>query len=124
MTGPVGIRWIPGSPTICAGARIDILPDVESYDRVGMLLETKLHAPASKRTTVPRPRLTRILDKALTARLALVSAPPGFGKSTLVTDWLLEGSRGWSAAWLSLEARSEERRVGKEGGWWWWRCDQ
>ena len=70
----------------------------------GDLLETKLHAPVTKRLQVPRPRLMAMLEKATASRLTLVSAPPGFGKSTLLADWLGAPGRAFSAAWLSLDA--------------------
>ena len=65
------------------------------------LLTTKLHVPLPCQTLVPRPRLTTILSKALTRRLTLVSAPAGYGKTTLVSNWLHETDV--PAAWLSLD---------------------
>ncbi len=65
------------------------------------LLTTKLHIPQPGVDLVPRPRLYEHLDEGLTRKLTLVSAPAGFGKSTLVTEWLSE--RGRPAAWLSLD---------------------
>ena len=66
------------------------------------LLTTKLHIPQAAREFVPRPHLTARLDEGLKRKLTLVSAPAGFGKSTLVADWLAES--GLSAAWPSLDA--------------------
>jgi LuxR family maltose regulon positive regulatory protein len=56
---------------------------------------------------VPRPRLRERLQQGLAAKLMLVSAPAGFGKTTLIVDWMAAvaaapGS-GVSAAWLSLD---------------------
>ena len=65
------------------------------------LLTTKLYIPQHIVDLVPRPQLYERLDEGLTRKLTLVSAPTGFGKSTLVTGWLSE--RGLSAAWLSLD---------------------
>ena len=50
-----------------------------------------------------RPRLSALLDQALedSARLTLVSAPPGYGKTVTVTGWL--ASQGLACAWLSLD---------------------
>jgi LuxR family maltose regulon positive regulatory protein len=68
---------------------------------VDQLLTTKLYIPQLGVDLVPRPHLYERLDEGLTRKLTLVSAPTGFGKSTLVTGWLSE--RGQPAAWLSLD---------------------
>ena len=65
------------------------------------LLTTKLYIPQLTLDLVPRPHLYERLDEGLTRKLTLVSAPTGFGKSTLVTGWLSE--RDQPAAWLSLD---------------------
>jgi len=69
--------------------------------KVDQLLTTKLHIPQLSVDLVPRPHLYKRLDEGLTRKLTLVSAPTGFGKSTLVTGWLSE--RDHSVAWLSLD---------------------
>ncbi len=65
------------------------------------LLATKLHVPPPCQILVHRPRLTTELSKTLTSSLTLVSAPAGYGKSTLVSSWLRE--TGIPSAWLSLD---------------------
>ena len=71
------------------------------------LLETKLYVPRSRRGLVPRPRLIERLDRGSALKLMLVSAPAGFGKTTLLTEWLAAGPAGPAgerlAAWLSLD---------------------
>ncbi len=67
------------------------------------LLATKLYIPPLRRDFVPRPRLLARLDEGLERRLVLVSAPAGFGKTTLLSEWLLTGDVP-SVAWLSLDA--------------------
>ena len=53
---------------------------------------------------MPRPRLCGRLDRGTGLKLTLVSAPAGFGKTTLVTEWLAAGPGGGRrAAWLSLD---------------------
>ena len=52
------------------------------------LLETKLYVPRSRRGLVLRPRLSERLDRGTASKLVLVSAPAGFGKTTLLTEWL------------------------------------
>src|SRR5512136_2945620 len=65
------------------------------------LLSTKLYIPLSREALVARPRLTTILSNSLTKGFTLVSAPAGYGKTTLVSSWLRE--TGIPSAWLSLE---------------------
>jgi LuxR family transcriptional regulator, maltose regulon positive regulatory protein len=67
----------------------------------GILLGTKLYVPRAARRSVARARLTAALDRGADARLVLMSAPPGFGKTTLLGEWLAAGDR--QAAWLSLD---------------------
>src|SRR5215213_7889810 len=73
-------------------------------DNAGSLLETKLYVPRRRRGAVPRPRLSARLEQGAEAKLTLVSAPAGFGKSTLLAEWLAAAPAGArSAAWLSLD---------------------
>jgi LuxR family transcriptional regulator, maltose regulon positive regulatory protein len=67
------------------------------------ILATKLCIPPTRPGTVRRPRLVERLDDALAAGtgLTLVSAPAGFGKSTLVAAWA--AGCGRPVAWLSLD---------------------
>ena len=67
------------------------------------ILATKLYIPPSRRRVVLRPRLVERLNEGLAAgnRLTLVSAPAGFGKTTLVGEWV--AGCGRPAAWLSLD---------------------
>ncbi len=71
------------------------------------LLETKFYLPRPRAGSVPRPRLSERLDDATATKLVLVSAPAGFGKTTLLAEWLAAGpaaeADGRSAAWLSLD---------------------
>ena len=73
------------------------------------LLDTKLYVPRSRRGLVPRPRLSERLDRGAASRLMLVSAPAGFGKTTLLAEWLTAATAdGWSSAWLSLDQRDND----------------
>lgn len=65
------------------------------------LLQTKLYAPLSHSNLVRRPRLIEKLTEGSTSRLTLISAPAGFGKTTLVSEWLAQGQQG--AGWLALD---------------------
>jgi LuxR family maltose regulon positive regulatory protein len=53
---------------------------------------------------VPRRRLTQRLERGAAARLLIVSAPAGFGKTTLLTEWLTTEQAGRRVAWLALDA--------------------
>jgi LuxR family transcriptional regulator, maltose regulon positive regulatory protein len=65
------------------------------------LVRTKLYLPSGRHHLVDRPRLTARLNESLTRPLTLLSAPPGFGKTTLLREWLVQvGAR---AAWLMLD---------------------
>ncbi|HWM15766.1 MAG TPA: LuxR C-terminal-related transcriptional regulator [Microbacterium sp.] len=71
----------------------------------GPLLTTKLHVPTRRPASVPRPRLIDRLSRP--ARLILVAAPAGFGKTSMLTEWL--ASRDDSrVAWLSLDERDND----------------
>ena len=71
------------------------------------LLETKFYVPRSRRGLVPRLRLSQRMDRAVASKLTLVSAPAGFGKTTMLAEWLVTGppapTSERSAAWLSLD---------------------
>ena len=66
-----------------------------------------MYVPRSRRGLVPRPRLSERLDRGIASKVMLVSAPAGFGKTTLLTEWLAAGPAAPAdqrvAAWLSLD---------------------
>jgi LuxR family maltose regulon positive regulatory protein len=78
------------------------------------LLQTKLHIPLTRpdpaaglRTSlVPRPHLIDRLNEGLVGKVTLISAPAGFGKTTLVSHWLDQVEL--PAAWLSLDDDDNE----------------
>src|SRR5450432_2671796 len=75
----------------------------------GPLLETKLHTPRRRRDLVARPRLSEKLSRGAESTLTLVSAPAGFGKTTLLAEWLTAAAElGRSTAWLSLDQRDND----------------
>jgi LuxR family maltose regulon positive regulatory protein len=75
---------------------------------VSTLLATKLHRPRPTTTLVARPRLTQRLDEGLRRGhpLLLVVAPAGYGKTTLVMDWL--GQSGIPSAWVQLDGADND----------------
>jgi LuxR family maltose regulon positive regulatory protein len=71
-------------------------------------ISTKVHIPSLRAHHVPRPRLVGILNRGSQARLVLISAPAGYGKSTLVCEWLQQGRL--PVGWLSLDASDNDFR--------------
>jgi LuxR family maltose regulon positive regulatory protein len=70
------------------------------------LLTTKLYIPHAHHNLVPRPHLIEQLNNSLQRKLALISAPAGYGKTTLVGEWVqaMGGAAPPGAvAWLSLD---------------------
>src|SRR5690242_3144622 len=68
------------------------------------LLTTKLSAPRLRPNLVERPRLMNAISSA-DSGLTLICAPAGYGKSTLVTQWLIQA--GIPTAWVSLDAHDD-----------------
>jgi LuxR family transcriptional regulator, maltose regulon positive regulatory protein len=99
-----------------AGAEATITPDSDRGSHVPLapstpqetrgeslvpLLATKLHRPPPRSHLVRRPHLTARLTQGVEGPLTLVSAPAGFGKTTLLAQWLADSST--PSAWLSLD---------------------
>ena len=72
------------------------------------ILGTKLHAPLPRPSAVDRARLLDRLGRGAMSKLTLVSAPPGFGKTTLVAQWIAAQGAERSTAWVSLEPADNE----------------
>ncbi len=65
------------------------------------ILNTKIYIPPSRPYAVLRPRLRERLTAGMHGKLTLVSAPAGFGKTTLLSEWVAASEE--PAAWLSLD---------------------
>ena len=65
------------------------------------ILSTKLFIPRPRSILVSRPRLTERLNAGLDGKLTLVAAPAGFGKTTLLSEWIPQSPR--CVTWLSLD---------------------
>jgi LuxR family maltose regulon positive regulatory protein len=70
------------------------------------VLPSKLYRPPTLRDHVRRELLVQRLDEGAEKGLTLICAPAGYGKSTLVSDWVGSSDRPW--AWLSLDDRDSE----------------
>jgi LuxR family maltose regulon positive regulatory protein len=75
---------------------------------IGIILRTKLHRPPAPRDYAHRPRLLEYLDQRRERPLTLVSAPAGYGKSTLVSCWLDRCDS--PSAWISLDENDNDLR--------------
>jgi LuxR family maltose regulon positive regulatory protein len=72
------------------------------------LLRTKVVVPRVRADTVKRPRLTARLNREIAKALILVSAPAGFGKTTLLASWAVEAQQ--PVAWVSLDPHDNDAR--------------
>jgi LuxR family maltose regulon positive regulatory protein len=73
------------------------------------LLSTKFFIPLSSHALVPRPRLSALLDEGLQRSLTVVSAPAGFGKTTLLSAWAEAlPKEAAQVAWVSLDEQDND----------------
>jgi LuxR family maltose regulon positive regulatory protein len=70
------------------------------------LLKTKLAIPPLRADLVSRPRLLKKLDEGKGKKLLLLSAPPGFGKTTLLSEWIHK--KKIQAAWFSIDEKDND----------------
>ena len=87
-------------------------------DQTQILLQTKLHRPRLPKDLVSRTRLVELLNHDVDHPLILVCAPAGFGKTTLVGNWLEQMAMGhgeeaisFPSAWLSLDENDSDLNV-------------
>ncbi len=93
----VAASIVPPAQAAAPGMRSDALTP---------LLATRFHRPLPRTHLVRRPQLAERLAQGVMGPLTLVSAPAGFGKTTLLAQWLAES--GMPVAWLSLEPGDNE----------------
>ena len=72
------------------------------------LLLTKLFVPPLRPNLVPRPRLLKQLSAGMKGALTLISAPAGYGKTTLIGEWRAGPGAEVPLAWLSLDAGDDD----------------
>ena len=73
------------------------------------LLMTKLYVPPTRAKLISRPRLIQRLAEGLARPLTLISAPAGFGKTTLISEWRTsEAGHDFPLAWLSLDVEDND----------------
>ncbi|NWK57030.1 hypothetical protein HW115_15515 [Verrucomicrobiaceae bacterium N1E253] len=74
------------------------------------ILRTKLIRPVIDNDALERPKLLERLDLGLDRALTLVSAPAGFGKSTLISQWVGSLDDSWNACWYSVDPSDDNLR--------------
>jgi ATP/maltotriose-dependent transcriptional regulator MalT len=82
----------------------------ESLDKqlVDSMLEARLRPPLARSEWVARTRLLEELQSANRRPVTLIAAPAGYGKTTIVTQWLASVLRPDSVAWISLDTSDNE----------------
>ncbi len=73
------------------------------------ILSTKLQVPNLPNDVIYRKRLIDLLNKNINKPVTLVSAGGGFGKSTLISNWIRES--GYKYTWLSLDENDNDVRI-------------
>ncbi|MGZ4391203.1 MAG: LuxR C-terminal-related transcriptional regulator [Gaiellaceae bacterium] len=87
---------------LMAGERTHSTAEKATHERAGRRIrDSRLRAPARRVLTVERQRLLRLIAADPDARIVLISASAGYGKSTLAAQWSIRCQR--PVAWLSLE---------------------
>ncbi len=99
----------------------ELVPFALTYPRMGdslikgeelfcdQLLETKFFVPIASHALILRPRLMALLDTCPRRPLTLVSAPAGFGKTTLLSEWVQALSpESIRVAWVSLDEQDND----------------
>ena len=92
------------------------MPEVLSFAQIQTIdpppvriLTTKLFAPRARAQRVARPRLTQQLTAGLHHKLTLISAPAGFGKTTVLSEWReVSAKEAVSIAWVSLDKNDND----------------
>ena len=91
------------APIIASGEKEN---DQLSLEQGGHLLRTKFYVPPLRSKQIVRPRLFDLLNRGLDRAVILVSAPAGYGKTTLVSSWLHD--KKIPSTWLSLDGSDND----------------
>ena len=103
------IGWATESSDMPAASRLPAFEPVPTTGSLHSLMRTKLFRPRSASDVITRTHLIKRLNVALEDEITLVSAPAGFGKTTLLTQWVQTIDR--PNAWLSLDEHDNELPV-------------
>ncbi len=115
----VAARMLAGEPSPVESVKVSpeetivsmhVMPETAAnLGSPSSLMRTKLYQPRSRSDLISRARLLELLNEGLSGNVTLVCAPAGFGKTTLLTQWLQTIDR--HTAWLSLDANDNELRT-------------
>jgi LuxR family maltose regulon positive regulatory protein len=86
----------------------EVVPQIEQVIPGNAVIRTKLEIPKVQPMWVARPRLNQRLDVGLQRPLTLLSAPAGFGKTALLTEWCSTKLETMPVAWFSLDERDSD----------------
>jgi Mrp family chromosome partitioning ATPase len=76
------------------------------------LVATKFYVPVASGPLICRPRLAGLLDESLKHPLTLVSAPAGFGKTTLAASWAQSlAAKPWQVVWVSIDEEDNDPQL-------------
>ncbi len=100
-------------PLPLPGSSAPVERDQERTPWQASFVATKFFVPTPSHALISRPRLTDLLNQGFTQKLTLVSAPAGFGKTTLVAAWVRALAKDASeehaqVAWVSLDGRDND----------------
>ena len=104
--GRLGSMDSRGSDVIGSAARS--VDGVGEFAQRAVLLATKLHVPAIGGRLVDRPALLEALSAGRRRKLTLLSAPAGWGKTTLLAQWASAAGEDQRFGWLSLDASDND----------------
>ncbi len=80
-----------------------------THERSSLVITTKLVAPRLGRGIIDRPRLFQLVSTAQSARLIVINAPAGFGKTSFAAAWLAQlRAAGDRTAWLTIDPEDDE----------------
>ena len=79
---------------------------LDEPDATFVIVRTKLMTPSLRTAMVARPQLLETLQRGRSAKLILVCAPPGWGKTSLLAQWIASDQRAF--AWVSFDSGDDE----------------
>src|SRR5689334_16251101 len=91
---------------LVTGLTLESLKPRKKMLQSNSLLATKLYISVARPNLVSRPRLLARLNQGMRGKLVLLSAPPGFGKTTLLGEWRASAGQDgqpFPMAWVSLD---------------------